>query len=217
MVNNQILKISGMLNQHEFIERYIFTMQRVINGFSRHEMSFLFGKTTYEINDYEHLSEHVKLSYQDYELMALVFEHVPPSVPVFQTRIDNIDVSAERRMIRGTVSETESERHFQFVHPWKIKGEDVQITITEDLYRNAEQDLQINEFVYEFLLDLKKTGCFDRGCTALFLYQKLNLIIAEEWKPRFLTNLRDLVYAHIYSNEFQIQQQDGLVFYKTKK
>lgn len=216
MANTQNLKISGMLNQHEFKERYIFTMQRIINGFSRHEMAFLLGRTNYDINDYEHLHEHVKMSYKDYEIMALVFKNRPPSVPVFQTRADNIDISTERRMIRGTVWETERERQFHFVHPWKMKGESTKIIITEDLSRNAEQDLEINRFVYEHLVILKKTGCFDRGCTALFLYQQLITIIAKAWKPLFVTNLRNLIYAGVYSQEFQIQQQDGRIFYKTK-
>jgi hypothetical protein len=217
MANQNNLKISGMLNQHEFKERYNFTVQRIINGFSRPGLAFLLGKTTYEVSDYEHLCEHIRMSYKDHEVMAALFGKPAPSVPAFQIKANDIDISGEKRMIRGEVIETESERQFHFVHPWKIKGENTAFKITENLSREADQDIKINLFVNESLNNLIITGCFNQGCTALFLYEHLNSIIAEEWRPLFLKNLSGLVYARIHTGEFHIHRHDGQVLYKIKR
>jgi hypothetical protein len=217
MTNYQTLKISGMLNQHEFNQRYIFTMQRIASGFSRHELAFLLGRTTYDIADYEQLCEQAKLSFRNYEAMAALFKNPAPIPLAFNSKVNDTDISNEKRMIRGTVTETNKERQIQFIHPWKIKGESKPVIIVEGIERVADKDLKILQWVYDHLAKLKTIGCFERGCTALFLHQQMNSTIVAEWKPLFVTILRQVVYAHVHSSEFQIHYEDGQVLYKIKK
>jgi len=206
-----------MLNQHEFKERYIFISQRIANGLSRPDLAFLLGKSTYDVTDYEHLCGQVRMNFKDYEVMATLYKNSAPAAPVFYTQANNIDISGERRMIRGTVTERAREWQIEFLHPWKIKGENKPIAICGDLHRPAEQDSKITELVIEYLLSLKKTGYFQHGCTAFQLYHQLNNTKAKHWQPRCLTVLRQTVYAHVHSGEFQIHQQNGQLFYQLKK
>ncbi len=215
MTNQNNLKISGMLNQHEFKERYIFTQQRIINGFSRQDLAFLLGRMTNDVSDYEQLGTHVKMNYQDHEVMAAVFKTLAPAAPMFYPKANEIDISNEKRMIRGSVTETDTQRLFDFIHPWKIKGENKPINIAESLVCDRSQDLKISEFVQQHLFQFKKAGCFDRGCTALFLYQQLTPVVDKVWKPLFLKVLRALVYAQIHAQEIKSHEIDGRVFYKT--
>ncbi len=195
--------------------RYIFTKKRIINGFSRQDLAFLLGRTTHDLIDYEQLGAHVKMTYKDHEVMAAVFKTLAPAVPVFQAKENATDVSNDKRMIRGSVLETGTQRKLDFTHPWKIKGENKAITIIEDLAHEGAQDLMISEFVQQHLFQLKNAGCFDRGCTALFLYQQLYAIIEKAWKPLFLKNLRTLVYTQIHAQEIRAHAIDGQVIYKT--
>lgn len=216
MANQQHLKFSGMLNQHEFTERYLFTLRRIANGFSRRDLAFLLGRATDDLTDYEQLAAHVKMNYNDHETMASVFKRTSLASPIFYTKANETDISNERRMIRGIIMETEDRRYLDFVHPWKIRGDQKDLTITESLSRDDSQDLQINEYLYKQLLVLKNSGCFDPGCTALLLYQQINSVIDKKWKPLFLSNLRNMVFAQIYSKELYINQKDGRVTYKIK-
>ncbi|MEJ2884373.1 hypothetical protein [Pedobacter sp. GR22-6] len=216
MANQQNLKISGMLNQHEFIERYVFTKQRVMNGFTRPDLAFLLGRIPNDVADYEHFGAHVKMSYQDHEVMAAVFKKLAPTTPIFQARANDIDISNDKRMIRGTVLETDAQRVYDFIHPWKIKGEDKPITIVEELDRDMTQDAMIRAFVEEHLAQLKAQGCFEHGCTALFLYQQLSGLICKSWQPLFLKILRVSIYARIHAQEIRVHQVNGQTIYKTK-
>jgi hypothetical protein len=216
MANLQPLKISGMLNQHEFTARYIFTKQRIINGFARQEMAFLLGRTIHDLTDYEQLGAHVKMSYQDHEIMATVFKRTAPAVPMFYAKSNDIDISNDRRMIRGTVTETGTQRSYEFIHPWKMQGEKKPVILVEDLGRDGAQDVLITEFIQEQLGQLKAAGCFDRGCTALFLYQQLKQVIDKEWQLLFLKMLRITIYAHIHAQDIRVHQIDGQLIYKTK-
>lgn len=216
MANQQNLKISGMLNQHEFIERYVFTKQRVMNGFTRPDLAFLLGRSPNDVADYEHFGAHIKMNYQDHEVMAAVFKKLAPAAPIFQARVNDIDISNDKRMIRGTVVETDAQRSFDFMHPWKIKGEDKPITIIEDLGRDTTQDTLIRAFVDEHLAQLKAQGCFERGCTALYLYQQLTGLICKAWQPLFLKILRASIYARIHAQEIRAHQVNGQTIYKTK-
>lgn len=216
MTNQPNLKISGMLNQHEFIERYVFTKQRVMNGFTRPDLAFLLGRSSNDVTDYEHFGAHVKMSYQDHEVMATVFKKRAMYARIFQARVNDIDISNDKRMIRGTVLETDAKRSYDFIHPWKIKGENKPITIVEDLSRDVTQDVMIRAFVEEHLAQLKAQGCFERGCTALFLYKQLSGLICKAWQRLFLKILRVSIYARIHAQEIRVHQVNGQTIYKTK-
>ncbi len=216
MKNQHHLKISGMLNQHEFVERYIFTIQRISNGFSRAELAFLMGKSSNDITDYEQLGAHVKMDYKDHEVMAAVFKALPPAALMFQTKANDIDISNEKRIIRGSVMETDTQRFFDVIHPWKIKGENKPVNLVESLVRDGSQDLMISEFVQKQLVQFKNAGCFDRGCTAFFLYQQLSPVVDKAWRPLFLKVLRALIYAKIHTQEIKSHQVHGQVIYKSK-
>lgn len=217
MTNTQTIKISGMLNQHEFKERYLFTMQRIANGFSRLDLSFLLGRNAFDIIDYEQLSGQLKLNFNDHELMAALFKNPAASTLAFYSKMNGIDIATEKRMIRGTAIETEKERYISFSHPWKIIGENKPITITEHLAIYTDDDLEILEFVYDHLADLKRVRFFEQGCTALAIYHQLNNSITRCRQPMLTKILRQVVYGHIHSGEFQVHLMDGQVFYKIKK
>jgi len=216
MANQQNLKISGMLNQHEFIERYVFIKQRVTNGFTRSELAFLLGRSPNDVADYEHFDAHVKMNYQDHEVMAAFFKKRATAAPIFQARVNDIDISSDKRMIRGTVVETDAQRIYDFIHPWKIKGENKPITIVEELGHDMTQDVLIRAFVEEHMAQLKAQGCFERGCTALYLYQQLAGLICKAWQPLFLKILRVSIYARIHTQEIRLHQVNGQTIYKTK-
>lgn len=211
------VQCSGMLNQYEFKERYAFITKRIINGFSRAELAFLLGRTVYEVTDYEQLCEYVKMGYKDQLVMIPLFRGTTVAPPKFLTKVHHTDVSHDKRMIRGTVTDTECEREFRFVHPWLIKEEKTAIDLKEDLLRNVKYDAEITGFVNLTLNSLKKSGSFDQGCTALFLYQQLFGIMPVPWLPVFTTILKKAVYALIHAGQLQTGEQDGQVIYKIKQ
>lgn len=216
MTNTQTHQFSGMLNQHEFKERYIFMMQRIANGFSREDLAFLLGRSSYHVIDFEEFSDKIKMNYEDYEAMATLFRTSPPPSPAFNAKVNNLDISAEKRMIRGTYRETNKERHHQFIHPWTIKGVNTPITITENIQRNAERDAEIKQHLTAFLSRCIGQNIFNHKTSALKIYHHVYIALPGEWRPSFIPPLKQVVYEFILTEKLMFKNEQGHIFYQTK-
>lgn len=192
-----------MLNQHEFTTRYIFILQRIANGFSREDMAFLFGRTSYHVIDYEEFSVHVKMDYQDHEGMAALFKGRMPVSPAFNTKVNKLDISNEKRMIRGSFIETAKERHYHFIHPWTIKGINAPITIVEPIQIDTSRDAEIlNELTAE-LDRLIGFGYFNSKISAIGIYHHIWLNTIPKWRIRLAAILKLAIFKAIHAEKIQ--------------
>lgn len=205
---------SGMLNQHEFIQRHNFTTQRIANGFARIDMGFLLGRSIYDIVDYEQLCEQTKINISDKEI-SILFKKPVPSASLFFSKVNDSSIANEKRIIRGTVIENEHEREIHFSHPWAVRRDSTGITIVENLCRFQEEEGGIQDWVSDRLEYL--ISYLNDGCTGLFLYQELAKGLPEKWEESFTNALVSAVYDHVHSGKLKMCHQDGRIIYKSRK
>lgn len=216
MPNQHITRFSGMLNQHELKERYIFIKQCRENGFSREDIAFLLGRSSYHIIDYEGLSTHIKMDYMDHEVMAELFKTLAPRAPAFDYMIDKHNISHEKRLIRGTYTSSEKGCLYQFNHPWTIKGINKPIVIDMKLCRDYNYDEQIRLLLKFQLNKLIKLGYFDHKCAPIKIYDYIYSTIQIEWCSLFTPLLKQVVYDFIRNDKLIPLNESGHIFYQIK-
>lgn len=208
---------SGMLNQFEFTERYLFISQRAASGYSREDIAFLLGKTSYHVIDFEELAEKVKMNYQDHEVMAELFRASKPASPAFNDKLNGQTIANEKRMIRGSYSEKDNEGLYKFIHPWLIKGLCTPITIKVSTERNNKHDDEIFIILSEQLRRLIATGFFDRKKSAMMIYYELYSDIQPDFRPLFVPLLRQAMFEFVRTEKIRMTNEESHIYYLTTK
>lgn len=216
MANNQIIKFSGMLNQHEFKERYIFIIQRIENGFSKEDIAFLLGRSSYHVIDYESFSDQVKMDYEDHEVMAELFKTPLPPTPAFNSKVNKVDISVEKRMIRGTCIQTDRELYYQFIHPWTIKGINEPLTIHRPIRSNTRNNEELSHELRMELARLTDFGYFNNKSPAMTIYRHMHIHVIPDWQPLLVPALRQVVFEFISLEKLHLKNERGHIYYQTK-
>jgi len=216
MANHQSIKFSGMLNQHEFKERFIFIMQRIENGLSKEDIAFLLGRTSYHVIDYESFSDQVKMDYEDHEVMAELFKTPLPAAPAFNSKVNKVDISMEKRMIRGSCIQTDKELHYQFIHPWTIKGINEPLTILKPIQSYARNDVEVSHELRMEFARLIDFGYFNNKSPAIAIYRHMQTHLIPDWQSLLVPALRQVVFEFISSEKLQLKNELGHIYYQTK-
>ncbi|WP_316835659.1 hypothetical protein [Pedobacter nutrimenti] len=216
MANHQSIKFSGMLNQHEFKERYIFIMQRIENDLSKEDIAFLLGRTSYHVIDYESFSDQVKMDYEDHEVMAELFKTPFPATPAFNSKVNKVDISMEKRLIRGTCIQTDRELHYHFIHPWTIKGINEPLTILKPIQSKTRKDEELSHELRIELARLTDFGYFNNKSPAITIYRHMQIHVIPDWQPLLVPALRQVVFEFIRSEKLQLKNERGHIYYQTK-
>lgn len=214
MSDKQITNFSGMLNKAEFKERYVITIHRINNGYSREDMSFLLGKPSYHVIDYEMLSNHVKMDTMDYEVIGILFRAKLPIPLFFNTREFIHDISKERKMIRGSYCEYEHESHYQYNLPWVFQNPSQPLTVNATIERDTQYDEEIEAFITSELNALLNIGYFNQQSSPLMIYLYLRGNIDDKWSSSFLPMVKKVMYEFIRKGKLQIKNESGHIYYK---
>lgn len=216
MSNKKITTFSGMLNQHEFKERYVFIVQRKANDLSREDVAFLQGRSPYDIIDYEELSNQIKMDYKDQEVMAAIFKTLTPKPPAFDYMIDKQNISHEKRMIRGTYTTSEKGCLYQFNHPWTIKRINKPILIDFKISRDSKYDEEIKLLLKSQLNMLIRLDYFENKHSPIKIYNKIYSDIQIKWRPLFTPLLKQVVYDFIRTDKLVPINESGHTYYQIK-
>jgi len=135
---------SGLINQREFWQRLHFIRSRILNGYSREEVSFLLGRTPHFIKDYEELAG-VALDGEDMINYTFLFNKLLRSMEVFDHKKNDMDISYEKRMLRGIKLSSVYEITYEFIHPWTVRHANKPIVIKEKVRQAGEYSEEIEQ------------------------------------------------------------------------
>jgi len=163
---------SGIINQEEFKRRWALIKARILSGYSQEDLAFLLGKPPYFIRDYEDLNASSKLALEDLEILSVVLKNLYPEILPFDR--DETGEN-EKRLVRGAAREIAGICYYTFTHPWTIDGKNIKIVTEEKvLCVGVNTLMEINNNIYESLLNLIAEGCFNNWCRPLELFQLVN-------------------------------------------
>lgn len=201
----------GCVDQNEFIQRFMLIKNRIKNFYSRRDLAFLMGRTPYFINDYEEFSITTKLNLQDLDLLSSIFRIIDFNSVVFDTKVQKVDVSREKRMVRVLSQEFEDQILYTFYHPWTLYGSPVNLKIIEPKFNLSLPSQEQIEKVKQVVLDLIASGYFIVPRSPLEIYLSVSQILKyhiDAWAPVILNDImyifirENIIYAKITQDRF---------------
>jgi len=209
MTNNQT-HFSGLLNQHELSQRLQFIRHRIANGYTTDEVAFLLGRTPHYLKDYEELGP-IKLDGEDTINYTYLFTEPLCHTDRFDTKNNSIDISYEKRMLRGQKIWSAIDIRHEYVHPWTWKGLCKAIVLTEPV-KPAYSNFEVDE-MEDILSFLSKGNYFEVLSSPIEIYKKV--VCTYEPAAKMILPLRNALYRLVHAQQLQVQQHFDKFYFKT--
>ena len=205
----------GMLNQDELAQRYSYMDARITYGYTEEEVSFLMGRPPYYFSDYERMEGKTRLTQQDIEILACIFEGHRFAEICFAK--DEFFAYHEKRLIRVKKEVRGNLLSYTLMHPWEIKKNKVKrqepIRFQELIRKQSIGDeIKIKE---EISYVLKRLLCRGFFCTAQLpyaIYAEL-VQLASRNRSIYPAALMEVLYAYLHRGELILRTTNGLMHY----
>lgn len=190
---------SGLVNQHEFLQRIQFMKSRILNGYTTEQVAFLLGRTPYFIRDFEELNP-VKLDGEDIINYTYLFTESLMDEDSFDRKKNDIDISYEKRMVRGIRISSNTEIKYEFVHPWTNNGICKPLKLSEELIiSQSNLDTKLSTILTSLVLG----GYFSNLRSPMEIFMKLENLT--EPVSSLILPLRSAIYRFIHTNALLVK------------
>jgi len=199
---------SGLLNQHEFLQRLHFMRSRILNAYTAEEVAFLLGRTANYIRDYEELGP-VKLDTEDLINHSYLFKDSLQVQDTFERKKDNMDISYEKRMLRGMRVSSATEIRYEFIHPWTRYGVCTPFILTEPLKPSqANQEAQLRGI----LTNLMRNGYLAASRSPMEIYKETKKLIS--FCPVEILSLKRVLYQLVQTGKLIVKTHSDKFYFK---
>ncbi|RLJ77373.1 hypothetical protein [Pedobacter alluvionis] len=207
---------SGYLDQHDFIERYLFIKRRISNSLTREELAFLLGRTPYFTNDYEEMSNTTKLDLIDMDLLNLTLKRNFIGGLSFEKNVGRHDISHEKRMVRITRYEYADKLEYVFNHRWVEYGANKPLKLIEPVFQPANDGGEQVRLITNELTKLLAERYFNTKRSPLDIY--LMVWTAHKYRSSAwsIMHLKNIIYELIRTEQLRMSNLNGHFVYQAR-
>jgi len=207
---------SGYIDLHDFIERVLFIKKRISNSLTREELAFLMGRTPYFINDYEEMTNTIKLDLIDMDLLSLTLKRKFNGGISFDKKDGLHDISHEKRMVRVTRYEYGDKIEYIFNHRWLEDGESKPLKLIEPVFHLSDEEGEQVMFITIELTKLFEKGYFNTKRSPFEIYQCVWTAYKYRSSAWSVLHLKNLIYELIRTEHLRMSNLNGHFVYQSR-
>ncbi|MBB6240032.1 transcriptional regulator with XRE-family HTH domain [Pedobacter sp. AK013] len=207
---------SGYIDQHDFIERVLFIKKRISNSLTREELAFLMGRTPYFINDYEEMTNTIKLDLIDMDLLSLTLKRNFNGGISFDKKDGLHDISHEKRMVRVTKYEYPDKLEYVFNHRWVEYGKNKPLKLIEPAFQPPNDGGEQVRLITNELTKLLSGSYFKTKRSPFEIYQYVWTAHKYRSSAWSILHLKNLIYELIRTEHLRMSNLNGHFVYRSR-